>query len=172
MKKRYTSTLGRFDSKLIDQETSLIASYCPNPDNIYWNNVDSGIHRMFWRKLFIFLFALLIILFFTTPSTLIQYLGFNKVALMLKKKKFFKNEELNDFLQKNISPLIILGVNQILILLIDIATFSERDHWVNNIQLSIFYKSVIYLTINMLIVPLFTLTGATSLFGILVKHKV
>ena len=60
----------------------------------------------------------------------------------------------------------ILFVNQIILFLIDLAALVERHETHSFYQLSVYTKSVIYLNLNMLIIPGLTLTTSTPLINI------
>lgn len=71
------------------------------------------------------------------------------------------------FIKSNFPPLVILGINQILLLLIDLSSIVERHETHSFYQLSVYTKSVIYLNLNMLIIPGLTLTNSTPLINIM-----
>lgn len=65
----------------------------------------------------------------------------------------------------------IIGINQILLFLIDIASVFERQETHSHYQLSVFTKSAIYLTLNTLIIPALTLTSQDSIINIIFKKQ-
>lgn len=62
------------------------------------------------------------------------------------------------FVRQNLPPLIIITINQILLQLIDIASLIESYETHSLYQKAVYMKSVIYLNLNMLIIPALTLT--------------
>ena len=72
-----------------------------------------------------------------------------------------------NFLKANISPFLIILINQIILFLIDISAQVERHETHSLYQLSVYAKSVIYLNLNMLIIPGLTLTTSTPLINII-----
>jgi len=75
------------------------------------------------------------------------------------------------FLQDFITPLFIVGLNQFLLLLINYSANFERHSTYSSYQYSVFNKSLLYLGLNMLIIPALTLATAESLYNILVKKN-
>lgn len=67
-------------------------------------------------------------------------------------------------------PLMVLLVNQILLLLIDYVASVEKHYSHSHYQESIFIKALIYLNINMLVVPAFSIRSAESMM-LLIAEK-
>lgn len=76
-----------------------------------------------------------------------------------------------NFIKANIPPLVILFINQIILFLIDLSALVERHETHSLYQLSVYTKSVIYLNLNMLIIPGLTLTTSTPLINIILKKQ-
>jgi hypothetical protein len=74
--------------------------------------------------------------------------------------------------KENLPPLVILGINQIILLLIDLSSIAERHETHSLYQLSVYTKSAIYLNLNMLIIPGLTLTTSTPLIDIIFDLKI
>jgi hypothetical protein len=73
---------------------------------------------------------------------------------------------MGNFIKSNFPPLLILGINQIILFLIDLSSIVECHETHSLYQLSVYAKSVIYLNLNMLIIPGLTLTTSTPLISI------
>lgn len=74
-------------------------------------------------------------------------------------------------LQDFVTPLFILGLNLFLLLLIVYSANLERHSTYSSFQYSVFNKSLLYLGLNMLIIPALTLATAESLFNVIVKKN-
>ena len=74
---------------------------------------------------------------------------------------------LGTFIKSNFPPLAILCINQIILFLIDLSALVERHETHSLYQLSVYAKSIIYLNLNMLIIPGLTLTTSTPLITII-----
>jgi hypothetical protein len=68
-------------------------------------------------------------------------------------------------------PLLILGVNQIILILNDTVSVLERHHSHSNYQGSIFIKAVIYLNLNMLLIPAISFGSSDSMFVLLMENN-
>lgn len=68
-------------------------------------------------------------------------------------------------------PLVILGINLILLMLIDFASLIERYETHSLYQKAVYSRSVIYLTLNMLIIPALTLTNSEPLINLVLKKQ-
>lgn len=75
------------------------------------------------------------------------------------------------FLKSHLPPLVILGINQVLLLLIDLTSLVEKHETHSLYQKAIYTKSVIYLNLNMLVIPALTLTTSEPLINIFFKKQ-
>jgi hypothetical protein len=80
------------------------------------------------------------------------------------------NSSLGYLLHEVLPPLMIISINQIFLQLIDYSAFMEKHYSLSLCQISIFQRSVLYLTFNMLIIPAITLATADPLYDIIL-HK-
>jgi hypothetical protein len=76
-----------------------------------------------------------------------------------------------NFIKSHLPPFVILGINLILLLLIDIASLVERYEAHSLYQKAIYNRAVIYLNLNMLIIPALTLTNSEPLINLLFKKQ-
>ncbi|OMJ77076.1 hypothetical protein SteCoe_23429 [Stentor coeruleus] len=67
-----------------------------------------------------------------------------------------------NILQAYLPSISIVMLNQLLLFLIDISAYMERHYSHTEVQNSILHKAVIYLTLNMLIIPGFTIAATKS----------
>lgn len=72
-----------------------------------------------------------------------------------------------DTISTYLPPLLILCVNQIILLLIDAVAVLEKHQSHSNFQTTIFIKAVVYLNLNMLLVPALSFGNSDSLFQVL-----
>ena len=137
------------------------------PIDILWKNMGGtsrGIY--FLRRLFLHFLTIVVILFISTPTAMLS---------ALKQFDFFgflnfewtTNLPGGNFLKENIPPLVILCINQIILFLIDLSAIVERHETHSLYQLAVYTKSVIYLNLNMLIIPGLTLTTSTPLINVI-----
>jgi len=168
---RMTSTFGKYvemdletehqtsPEKLSDMRIEMDRAY--EPMDINWRNILDNNVRGFYvcRRLILNFCAILILVFLSTPTVI-----FSAVENMLSKQKY-----LNDFVRKlpyiNLfqdfaTPLLIIALNQFLLLLIGYTASLERHGTYSGYQYSVFNKSILYLGLNMLIIPALTLATA------------
>ena len=74
---------------------------------------------------------------------------------------------LSNIAQAYLPSIFIVMLNQLLLLLIDISAYMERHYSHTEVQSSILHKAVVYLTLNMLIIPGLTIAASKSLITIL-----
>lgn len=144
-------------------------SLASDPIDILWKNLGGASRGVFiFRRLILHIITIVIILFISTPTAMLStlkqfdmfgFLNFNWVDnLPFGAGNFFK---------ANLPPLAILCINQIILFLIDLSALVERHETHSFYQLSVYAKSVIYLNLNMLIIPGLTLTTSTPLIKII-----
>lgn len=68
-------------------------------------------------------------------------------------------------------PLLILFINQIILLLIDMVSLLEKHQSHSDFQSAVFIKSVIYLNLNMLLIPSVSFGKADSLFKLMIDKN-
>ena len=140
-----------------------------DPIDIMWKNIGGSSRGLFlFRRIILHLLTIFVILFISTPTAMLSALKEFDITGFLK---FDWVEHLPNgaFIKSNIPPLIILGINQIILFLIDISAIVERHETHSLYQLSVYAKSVIYLNLNMLIIPGLTLTTSTPLINIFLQ---
>ena len=74
-----------------------------------------------------------------------------------------------DSIAQYLPPLMVLAVNQILLVMIDIVALWERHHSHSHYQASIFTKSVIYLSINMILIPAVSMRSTETVLVLLAE---
>lgn len=135
------------------------------PVDIIWDNVGGDRGLYFWRRIFLNLILIALLVFFTTPTSLFT---------TMQKFDYFKVLEF-DWIVKipygylivtYCVPLVILTINLGLIILIDYIAKFEKHYTHSNYHYAVFGKSFIYMLLNFLIIPGIGLT-ADSLFTII-----
>jgi len=94
-----------------------------DPIDIMWKNIGGTSRGVFlFRRLLLHALTILVILFISTPTAMLS---------TLKKIDVFGIFSFNwidsiPFLKDNLPPLVILGINQVILLLIDLSSLAER----------------------------------------------
>jgi hypothetical protein len=136
-----------------------------------WKNIGGASRGLFiFRRLFLYILGLLIVVFISTPTAMLSTLQQVDIFGIFD---FTWAEHLptGAFLKQHAPPLLILGINQILLLLIDITSIVERHETHSLYQKAIYTKSIIYLNLNMLIIPALTLTNSEPLINIIFNKR-
>ena len=151
-------------------QNHLIASRCIDPIDIFWINMGKS-HNLsiLWRAL-INVVGTILILFISTPAAIFSLLGLEKVLQLIKFEEAPAPGSFSNLLEKNIAPLLILTINQLLLLMIDKMAQWKMYSRTSSIQISIYYYCLVYLIFNTFIVPSFSLTAAESVFSFLSKN--
>ena len=103
------------------------------------------------------LLAMLLLFFCTTPMAIIQILGLKFISGLF-----------DGFELEFITLMLVVGVNSLLLLLIDLAAEWERHASKSLFQKSIYTRCVFYLTMNMLFIPSLSFLAVTNLYQLLI----
>ena len=157
---------------LSKEENEVILAYpLPNPADISWRNLNrdspiSGLKRFGWSLL-----AVSFIIFFTTPASLITIFGLTELFNAIN---HLDSPELGDFsnlFEKNLSPLLIILINQLLLYIICRLAFMKRHISISKTQLNIFNGCFVYMIFNSFIIPALSMTTVESIFSFLSKES-
>ena len=140
------------------------------PIDILWKNLGGTRGLFLFRRIFLYFLGVVIILFISTPTAMLSTLQYVDI-LGISDFNWFDNLPYGQFLKSHMPPLVILGINQILLFLIDIASIIERYETHSLYQIAIYTRSLIYLNLNMLIIPALTLTNSEPLINIIFKKQ-
>ncbi len=125
----------------------------------------------FWRRFFLLLGSFIVCVFFSTPSAVLSMLKRVDVLKVYDTSEQWVNyiPVVGDSIVQYLPPLMVLAVNQILLVMIDIVALWEKHHSHSHYQASIFFKSVIYLNINMLLIPAISIKSAETVLVLLAE---
>lgn len=171
--RKQTSTFQKFkdeyeedsdDVKLRNTNVDILVDQLIEPCDIIWENVGGDRGLFICRRIFLNLLMLLILIFFTTPASLVG---------TLQKYDYFKVLEFDWVIKipygylivTYLMPLVIISINLGLIILIDYIARFEKHYTHSNYHYAVFGKSFAYMLLNFLIIPGLALT-AESLFTI------
>jgi hypothetical protein len=153
-----------------DDDQHYIMESAKEPKDIIWANMSGTRGLYVWRRVALHAISIFVVIFLTTPSV---------VLATLKRLDVLKLHELDlqsyvpfgDYLSTYLPPLLILGVNLIILLLIDAVAVLEKHQSHSDYQASVFVKAVIYLNLNMLIIPAVSFGKADSLFKLIIDKN-
>jgi hypothetical protein len=137
------------------------------PMDIIWTNIggDRGVN--IFRIIFCTLIIFSILLFLTTPTVM-----YSMIKSVINYEDESKEEStLEKVFNVYLPPLAILALNQLILIIIDYIGYFEKHYTHSRMQSSIFKYNFFYLILNMLIFPGIVMTTASSLYGLIFKHK-
>lgn len=164
---RSMSTHGRFshdgeeELEKAYKDAVLVVRRTNEPFDILWKNMRGSRGLFIFRRLILTVIGFVVIFFVSSPTVL-----FSKL-LVFDEGHYFdfvwsENESHNSFWKEHIPPLIIIAINQLLIYLIDVASLFEAHETHSLYQRAYYKKAVIFLIVNMLIIPAWTLSQSSE----------
>lgn len=151
-------------------EQILMMSLASEPVDILWKNMGGTRGVYIFRRLILYTLGFVIIFFISTPTAMLSTIQQADVFGIFD-LTWADNLPYGAFMRSHIPPLVILSINQVLLLLIDIASIAESYETHSLYQLSVYTKSVIYLNLNMFVIPALTLTNSEPLINIIFKKQ-
>jgi hypothetical protein len=161
----FSTTFDRFEDDRLAAHRNLVVTRGLHPYDIIWQNVGGTRGFYFFRRLGLLILSILILLFLSTPAALLAAI---KSAVGVE-GNWTGNlpGPMSNIAQAYLPSIFIVLLNQVLLLLIDISAYMERHYSHSEVQSSIFHKALVYLTLNMLIIPGFTIAASQSFIGLL-----
>ena len=146
----------------IKQNMNILVDQLIEPIDIIWVNIDEDKGLYILRRVFLNLALLVLLIVFTTPMGLVS--AFKKVDKYEILE--FKWIPFGYVLVRYIIPLLIIGINLLLIIVIDYICRFEKHYTHSNYQFAFFTKAFLYMLFNYLIIPSLTLSSQ-SLYEII-----
>lgn len=167
---RAKSTLFKFSDITVDDDEELARIYkdailvarpATEPADILWKNMRGSRGLFLLRRLALFITGLVLIIFVSSPAVVFANV---KNA---DRTHFWDFEWLEDMpagymLHHHAAPTVILLINILLLIIIDYICIFESYETHSLYQEAVYSKSVIYLILNMLVIPALTLNGSYS----------
>ena len=165
-----STTFERFEDNREAAHTNIVVSQSKDPIDIVWANLGGTRGFYYFRRLGVLTLATLVILFLSTPASLLAQI---KSAVGVLEVNWVENlpQPIYKFIQAYLPSFFIVLLNQLLLVLIDISAYMEKHFSHSDCQSSILHKAVIYLSLNMLIIPGITLAASESLVKILRERE-
>ena len=150
-----------------EDHEGILAYPLPCPEDISWRNLHnetpiSSLKRVGWNFL-----AVLMMVFFTTPASLITVLGLTELITAIIHNDAPEPGDFSSILEKNLSPLLIILINQLLLLIINTIALMKRHIRISKTQMTIFDACFLYLLFNSFLIPALSMTTVESIFSFL-----
>lgn len=168
----YCSDQGIHQALLGKEEHEGILAYpLPNPEDISWRNLKkddttSSFKRVCWNLL-----AIVFMIFFTTPASLITVFGLTEIITAINESDTRNPGVFSNVFEKNLSALLILLINQLLVYIINSLARMRRHIQVSKTQIAIFNYCFIYMLFNSFIIPALSMTTVESIFAFLSEES-
>ena len=141
----------------IKENMNILVDQLIEPIDIVWVNIGGDKGLYVFRRIFLNLSLLVLLIFFTTPMGFVS--AFKKVdKYQILEFKWLKVIPFGYILVTYIIPLLIIGINLILIFAIDYICRFEKHYTHSNYQFAFFTKSFVYMLFNYLLIPSLTLS--------------
>ena len=141
----------------IKQNMNILVDQIIEPIDIVWVNIGDDKALYVLRRVFLNLLLLVLLIFFTTPMGFVS--AFKKVdTYKILEFKWLKVIPFGYILVTYIVPLLIIGINVMLICAIDYICRFEKHYTHSNYQFAFFTKSFVYMLFNYLLIPSLTLS--------------
>ena len=136
----------------IKQNMNILVDQLIEPIDIIWVNIGGDKGLYVFRRVFLNLLLLFLLIFFTTPMGFVS--AFKKVdKYQILEFKWLKVIPFGYILVTYIIPLLIILINLILITAIDFICRFEKHYTHSNYQFAFFTKAFVYMLFNYLIIP-------------------
>jgi len=160
-----TTRLSHEDSLLsTDENLSILASSIPSSDDISWRNLNRESKMSWIKRLALNVLAVILMIFFTTPASLITVLGVTDILDKVISSSTLPGS-FSNIIEKNLSPMLIILVNQLLLYVIDTLAYRKRLIKLSSTQMTIFNLCFVYMLINSFIIPALSMTTVESIFS-------
>lgn len=137
----------------------LIVNKASDPIDIYWRNMGEIISLFSFKRFFLFVMALLCVLFLSSPAVMLTKLQKVDPTSFFYFKWTEKFGVLAPYLQKSMPTMILLLINVIVIQILDATCVIERYDAHSKYQGAVYTKCVIYMILNMFIIPVLTISS-------------
>mmetsp|Transcript_1060 Transcript_1060/g.1619 ORF Transcript_1060/g.1619 Transcript_1060/m.1619 type:complete len:298 (-) Transcript_1060:988-1881(-) len=143
------------------KDAILVARPATEPADILWKNLRGSRGLFLMRRLALFILGLVLIVFVSSPA--VVFANVKKAD----KTHFWEFDWIEDIpagymLHHHAAPTVILLINILLLYIIDYICIFETYETHSLYQEAVYSKSVIYLILNMLVIPALTLNGSAS----------
>lgn len=137
--------------------------------NVYWKLLKKPSSSRYILKPLVYTLTILVLLFFTTPTAMLNAVTMGGgMETLLGFKSKVSNYRLPKFIVGNLLPtMIILGINNLLLLILKLLTKQEQHSRYSNVQKSEMIKLFIYWLLNMLIIPGISGLALNNLYSVL-----
>lgn len=152
------------------QDNIILVNKASEPIDILWKNLGVIESHYSFTRLAIFIVCLLAILFLSSPAVMLSRLQ------TIDPTEFLKFGWSNDFgwlspyLQRSLPPTFVLLINALVLLLLDYASVMESYDSHSAYQASVYVKTVVYMSLNMFVIPVLTISGGSkTLYELLIS---
>jgi len=132
------------------------------PIDILWKNLGVIESHYSFTRMFIFFGCLMVVLFLSSPAVMLAKLQDIDPTefLAFGWSKYFG--WLGPYVHRSLPPTFVLGINSTILLLLDLASVIESYDSHSAYQIAVYVKTVVYMSLNMFIIPVLTISGGNK----------
>ena len=142
-------------------------SFLVDNKDFLFHNMKVNHQKKYFTKVLLYVLIVVIFLFISTPNAILQ-----SVAELMKKDKLKRlgwsiapeDAQMWSDIWMTLVPLVTLGINALLLILLDFFAYWQHYSTHSSCQKFIFRNSFLYMLINMLIIPGLSLSTANSIY--------
>ncbi|CAK56045.1 unnamed protein product (macronuclear) [Paramecium tetraurelia] len=151
------------DDRIKISQTYLLAFEAPDPFDVIYLYLNTTLKNLMLRRFFMQILLILVLLFFTTPTSIIEFIGFDN--------SIGKQEDEGDIsvFRQYFSLILVVLINSALLMLIQLSSRWERHISKSQYQIKIFNPCVFYLTMNMLVIPAISFLAVHNVYQIVMQ---
>ena len=129
------------------------------PLDILWKNMGVIDTHFAFTRFFLFIGGFFVIVFLSSPAVMLTRLQKLDPTSFLKFDWAYEFGDLGPYLRKSLPPMVILLINLGVISLLDLASVYEKYDSHSQYQAAVYFKTVIYMMLNIFIIPVLTLSS-------------
>jgi len=155
-----------------DPQHVLIMHKASEPLDILWKNIGVIYSHFSFTRFFLFVFGFIIIIFLSSPAVMLAKLQRIDPTSFLKFDWTSNFGTMGLYLHKSFPPFCVLLINLAVIFLLDYACVIESYDSHSAYQMAVYFKTVIYMNLNMFIIPVLTLSsGGSTLYELFMANN-
>ena len=158
---KFNDMTGEDDDELAElyKDAILIARPATEPADILWKNMRGSRGLFLMRRLALLILGLVLIIFVSSPAVVFANMK-NADKTHFMDFDWLEDIPAGNYVHQNAAATMVLLINIVLLVIIDYICIFETYETHSLYQEAVYSKSVIYLILNMLIIPALTLNGS------------
>lgn len=145
-----------------NQENIIIVNKASEPIDILWKNLGVIESHYSFTRMFILIACLFVILFLSSPAVMLARLQDIDPTEFLSFGWSGYFGWLGPYVHRSLPPTFVLAINSTVLFLLDVASVIESFDSHSSYQIAVYVKTVIYMSLNMFVIPVLTISGGNK----------